>query len=49
MSDFELERSPQARELAENALVRLLDALGERELDLVVLGGLVPELCFLFS
>ena len=44
MSDFELERSPEARELAENALVRLLDALGERELDLVVLGGLVPEL-----
>jgi hypothetical protein len=44
MSDFELERSPEARELAENALVRLLDALAGRELDLVVLGGLVPEL-----
>ena len=44
MSDFELERSPEARELAENALVRLLDALDGHELDLVVLGGLVPEL-----
>ncbi len=44
MSDFELERSPQARALAEDALVRLLDALGDHELDLVVLGGLVPEL-----
>jgi hypothetical protein len=44
MSDFELERSPEARALAEDALVRLLDALEAGELDLVVLGGLVPEL-----
>lgn len=44
MSDFELERSPEARELAEDALVRLIDALAGHELDLVVLGGLVPEL-----
>lgn len=44
MSDFELERSPEARELAEDALFRLLDALGAHDLNLVVLGGLVPEL-----
>lgn len=44
MSDFELERSPEARDLAEDALVRLLDALEDHRLDLVVLGGLVPEL-----
>lgn len=44
MSDFDLERSPEARELAVSALVRLLDALEGHELDLVVLGGLVPEL-----
>ncbi len=44
MSDFELERSPEARALAEEALVRLLEALEGQALDLVVLGGLVPEL-----
>lgn len=44
VSDFELERSPEARALAEDALVRLLDALDGHELNLVVLGGLVPEL-----
>ena len=44
MSDFELERSPEARELAENALFQLLGALGDHDLNLVVLGGLVPEL-----
>ena len=44
MSDFELERSPEARELAEDALFQLLDALGAHDLNLVVLGGLVPEL-----
>jgi hypothetical protein len=44
MSDFELERSPEARALATDALIRLLDALEGAELDLVVLGGLVPEL-----
>jgi hypothetical protein len=44
MSDFELERSPEARELAEGALFQLLGALGTHDLNLVVLGGLVPEL-----
>lgn len=44
MSDFELERSPEAREIAEDALFQLLDALGAHDLNLVVLGGLVPEL-----
>lgn len=44
MSDFELERSPEARELAEDALFQLLSALGAHDLNLVVLGGLVPEL-----
>lgn len=44
MSDFELERSPEARELAEDALFQLLDALEGHDLSLVVLGGLVPEL-----
>ncbi len=44
MSDFELERSPEARQLAEDALFRLLDALEGHDLSLVVLGGLVPEL-----
>jgi hypothetical protein len=44
MSDFELERSPEARELAEDALFQLLGALGAHDLNLVVLGGLVPEL-----
>jgi len=39
MSDFELERSPEARALAEDALVRLLHALEGHELDLVVLGA----------
>jgi hypothetical protein len=44
MSDFELERSPEARELAEGALFQLLGALGAHDLNLVVLGGLVPAL-----
>jgi hypothetical protein len=44
MSDFEFERSPAARALAEDALVLLLNALGDAELELVLLGGLVPEL-----
>jgi hypothetical protein len=42
-SDFELERSPEARALAEEALFRLLVALGDQEVPIVVLGGLVPE------
>jgi len=43
-SDFELERSPAARALAEGALLRLLAALEGQDIDLVVLGGLVPEI-----
>ncbi|MGH8924545.1 MAG: hypothetical protein ACRDWA_07935 [Acidimicrobiia bacterium] len=36
-------RSPAARLLAERALLRLLDALGDHDVPIVVLGGLVPE------
>lgn len=43
-SDFELERSPEARALAEEALLRLLVALEGPDIDLIVLGGLVPEI-----
>ncbi len=43
-SDFEPERSPDARALAEEALLRLLVALAGQEVELVVLGGLVPEI-----
>lgn len=43
-SDFESERSPDARALAEEALLRLLVALAGQEVELVVLGGLVPEI-----
>jgi hypothetical protein len=46
-SDFALERSPEARALAEEALLRLLAALEGQHPDivvLVVLGGLVPEI-----
>jgi hypothetical protein len=39
----ELERSPQARQLAERALVNLLHGLGEEDTGIVILGGLVPE------
>lgn len=39
----ELERSPEARELAERALVNLLHGFEEIETEIVVLGGLVPE------
>lgn len=38
-----LERSPGARALAEQALISLLDALDEEDAEIVVLGGLVPE------
>lgn len=41
-TDFGAERSPEARGLAEQALLRLLVALDGPHLDLVVLGGLVP-------
>lgn len=43
-SDFETERSPEARSLAEQTLLRLLVALEGNEVELVVLGGLVPEI-----
>jgi hypothetical protein len=46
-SDFATERSPEARALAEEALLRLLVALEDQHADLlvlVVLGGLVPEI-----
>lgn len=39
----DLERSPAARLLAEKALLRLLVALKNHEIPIVVLGGLVPE------
>jgi hypothetical protein len=38
----EIERSPEARARAEQALVRLLSGLEGSESDLIVLGGLVP-------
>jgi len=41
--DKHLERSPAARKLAERALVALLDALDGEDAEIVVLGGLVPE------
>ncbi len=43
-SDSEPERSPEARALAEEALLRLLVALEGEDVELVVLGGLVPEI-----
>jgi hypothetical protein len=43
MTPSEPERSPAARILAERALVGLLTALDDENLDLIVLGGLVPE------
>lgn len=41
--DSMLQRSPAARVLAERALVALLDTLDGRDAEIVVLGGLVPE------
>ena len=43
MTDFELERSPAARVLAEKALVWLAHELHDAELPIIVVGGLVPE------
>lgn len=40
----ELERSPEARALAEQALAGLLLGLGDEDVEIVVLGGLVPEI-----
>lgn len=42
-SDVESERSPEARAVAEEALFRLLVALEGEDVELVVLGGLVPR------
>lgn len=39
----DLERSPRARQLAEQALLRLIAALKDHDVPIVVLGGLVPE------
>jgi hypothetical protein len=41
--DKALERSPAARALAERALVAMLAALDGEDAEIVVLGGLVPE------
>jgi hypothetical protein len=43
LTDFELERSPAARALAEQALIWLAHELRDAELPIIVLGGLVPE------
>ena len=43
-SDVAPERSSETRALAEAALLRLLVALDDRDIALVVLGGLVPEI-----
>ncbi|MDQ3379959.1 MAG: hypothetical protein M3546_06510 [Actinomycetota bacterium] len=42
-SEFELERSPAARVLAEQALIWLVHELRDSELPIIVIGGLVPE------
>lgn len=42
-SDFDVERSPAARALAEQALIWLVHELGGVELPIIVIGGLVPE------
>lgn len=39
----DLERSPRARRLAEQALLRLVNAIKDEDAPIVVLGGLVPE------
>jgi hypothetical protein len=42
--DFDRKRTRSAREAAERALVRLALALGERHKELIVIGGLTPDL-----
>jgi hypothetical protein len=44
VSDVKLERSPEARALAEQALAWLLHSLDGDDVEIVVLGGLVPEI-----
>lgn len=41
--DFDLERSPAARKLAERALIWLVHELRDAQLPIIVVGGLVPE------
>ena len=43
-SSYPLERSPEARQLAEIALGRLVREFGDNDVPFVVLGGLVPEI-----
>jgi hypothetical protein len=43
LTDFELERSPAARVLAETALIWLVHELRDANLPIIVIGGLVPE------
>lgn len=43
-TEVELERSPEARKLAEQALAGLLHGLDGRDVEIIVLGGLVPEI-----
>ena len=42
-SEIELGRSPEARRRAERALVALLDGIERSDPEIIVLGGLVPE------
>jgi hypothetical protein len=44
VADVKLERSPEARALAEQALAWLLHNLNGDDVEIVVLGGLVPEI-----
>lgn len=44
VAEHYLPRSPEARHLAEQALVALLHELGNHDAEIVVLGGLVPEI-----
>jgi hypothetical protein len=43
-AEVELERSPEARRLAEKALAGLLHGLDGKDVEIIVLGGLVPEI-----
>jgi hypothetical protein len=44
VAELTLERSPEARALAEQALVGLLHGLDGADVEIIVLGGLVPEI-----
>ena len=43
-TEAELERSPEVRKLAEQALAELLHGLDGKDVEIIVLGGLVPEI-----